>query len=829
MIQKLRLNQDQERVLLLLLSVGSLDESELSTFLRYDREKVRSTCQELEREGYARKVPGIGSRWAASYPFKALSAENEQLLEKMQEIGKEIDRFTTERFKILEDIVTTTEEKVVASIENGKTRATQTKTNTIQSLETQLQAEKAKIPQHKLRGEEEIGKILENQDLEEKKAFEEFVEMVNKQSQEKEGTILQTLQQNSDSAKTQSEALIPVKKQQITEFEQKMEEIGTNYVTEGKNFAEKTRASLENEKNDLFAKIDSIREQTVQQENQIVDQIKLDKKTLMDETKTKNSEIMNEFHGKVTGKTIQFEESVKNSSTENIRLGKEKIQELKTNFETEIQEVRNQASSILTQLSQNVQNVSSTFTEEAKALTQDFLEKSLNLASNFDTKAQSTVSDAERKINELIDRSQEISKTFESNSISKLEEIEEAIRTALGTTVNDHRTFLDETKNTTISELYESLQQANDKMNEQLMNFLGKATDSLNQTVTITKEHTENFATGTNNDFNNLFTALNSAITDNKTHAKTIMSEEMTTFEKLVQDLVNLITTASTTMSELVSSQYNNWRSESADLSKQTIEKASMVRSNARSETVSAIEKILLDTEGTIDLGMKILTSSLDQVENETHSALDEASGSVKAEIGKEITDLKTGVEGFGEQFTKSAQTLRTVLTDFDKEITDLSERIARTQLPNYNAIPILGQNAVLDYISEMFDRVKSGITILIPNPDQIPIEKIEASKTTQRVTIVTNATPETHEDLIRRLLTRPNVRVRNLTASKELSVNIAAEREGEEVLISTAHGDATIGFASTGEDYIKLFGKVVIGDFFLAQSREIKRSDVGL
>ncbi|MFX0066170.1 MAG: hypothetical protein ACFFC7_28750, partial [Candidatus Hermodarchaeota archaeon] len=236
-----------------------------------------------------------------------------------------------------------------------------------------------------------------------------------------------------------------------------------------------------------------------------------------------------------------------------------------------------------------------------------------------------------------------------------------------------------------------------------------------------------------------------------------------------------------------------------------------------------------LDAEGTIDLGMKILTGSLDQIENETHSALDEASGSVKAEIGKEITDLKTGVEGFGEQFTTSAQTLRTVLTDFDKEITDLSERIARTQLPNYNAIPILGQNAVLDYISEMFDRVKSGITILIPNPDQIPIEKIEASKTTQRVTVVTNATPETHEELLRRLLARPNVRVRNLTASKEMSVNIAAEREGEEVLISTAHGDATIGFASTGEDYIKLFGKVVIGDFFLAQSREIKRSDVGL
>ncbi|MFX0090215.1 MAG: hypothetical protein ACFFBD_00525 [Candidatus Hodarchaeota archaeon] len=851
MLHKLNLDEDQKRVLLLLLGVGSLEESEIANFLHLDIPKVQSTCQQLEKVQYARRVPGIGARWAASYPFKALSAENKVLVEKMQEIGTTIDSFTSERFRSLENIVTATEEKIVTSIQNGKSSVSETRNTTAQTLETQLQAEKEKLPSHKTKAAEEVEKILENHALEEQKAFGEFVEIVSNRSQESENTILGSLQQNSEEAKNQIEALVPEKKQQVEEFRQNITTLGSNYIAKAKNFVENTQSNLEEGKTTLLSEATSIQNQSIQQKDQIVDQIKADKQTILNETKSTTSTKVEDFRAKVALNSTNFKEKISSGSAGTINHGKEKTQETKANFETEVRNIQSQSSIILAELTQKVQKLSSTFTADTESLMKDFTEKTTSMISNFQSETtsmisnfqsettsmisnfqsegQSTVSEATKQINELINKSLEISSTLETNTIDNLNEVEESIKTSLETTVEEQLSFLNEAKQKIVTDLDEALQTSNDKIDDQITAFSEKATDSFNEITQKTRESVENFATSTINNLSGQFTDLDSTVTDNITRVETTMNDEMATFEKLVQDLVNHIITASTSMSDQVSSEYTNWRSTSAELVEQSKSKSSMIRSNVQSETASVTEKMLEETQNAIDLGMKILTSSLEKVETDAHSALDEASGYVKVGIEKEINDLKTGIAGFGEQFTNSAQNLQTVLSEFDKEVATLGETVNQTSLPNYNSIPILGKKAVLDYISEMFNRVKSGMTLLIPNPSEIPIDKIEATKTTQRITIVTRATPETHADLLKRLLVKPNVRVRNLTISSELTVNIAAEREGEEVLISTTQDADNIGFASMSEGYVQLFGRIVIGNYFLAQSKEIKRVDLGL
>jgi hypothetical protein len=131
-----------------------------------------------------------------------------------------------------------------------------------------------------------------------------------------------------------------------------------------------------------------------------------------------------------------------------------------------------------------------------------------------------------------------------------------------------------------------------------------------------------------------------------------------------------------------------------------------------------------------------------------------------------------------------------------------------------------------------MFGRMKGGMTLLIPNINDIPVDLILATKTHQRITVVTLIDPTTHADLLKKLFQRPNVRIRRLDTTRFIGGEryIASDRDGEEVILGIVEDTGQIvAIASQSEAFISLIGKIVIGGTFLAQSVEITRASVGM
>jgi hypothetical protein len=131
-----------------------------------------------------------------------------------------------------------------------------------------------------------------------------------------------------------------------------------------------------------------------------------------------------------------------------------------------------------------------------------------------------------------------------------------------------------------------------------------------------------------------------------------------------------------------------------------------------------------------------------------------------------------------------------------------------------------------------MFTRLKGGMTLLIPSIEDIPIDSILATKSHQRINLVSVLDPEINKDLLKKLLQKPNVRVRKVDIAKAGSIEgyLAADRDGEEVIIGVREDKGeTIAIASLADSFIVLMGKIVLGDYFLARSQEIPRADVGL
>ena len=122
-------------------------------------------------------------------------------------------------------------------------------------------------------------------------------------------------------------------------------------------------------------------------------------------------------------------------------------------------------------------------------------------------------------------------------------------------------------------------------------------------------------------------------------------------------------------------------------------------------------------------------------------------------------------------------------------------------------------------------DRIK------IQSTYQPPIERILKSKISQRIQIVIPTKETANTDAITTLLKKTNIRIRTITLEGVEMNYLAADRDGEEFCLGVT-GDAkekVIGMSTTNDSYITLFGKIVIGDYFLARSKEVQRADYGL
>jgi hypothetical protein len=162
----------------------------------------------------------------------------------------------------------------------------------------------------------------------------------------------------------------------------------------------------------------------------------------------------------------------------------------------------------------------------------------------------------------------------------------------------------------------------------------------------------------------------------------------------------------------------------------------------------------------------------------------------------------------------------------------NLASLVTETKHPIVQTAPIISKEATLQYIEGMFTRIKSGMELLIPSIEDIPVDLILATKNHQRIKLVSVIDPEKNKDLLKQLLQKPNVHVRKVDIPKMESIEgyLAASRDGEEVIIGVREDNGeTIAIASQADSFIELMAKVVIGDYFLARSQEITRSQLGL
>ncbi|MHA2175227.1 MAG: hypothetical protein ACXABI_10395 [Candidatus Hodarchaeales archaeon] len=197
-----------------------------------------------------------------------------------------------------------------------------------------------------------------------------------------------------------------------------------------------------------------------------------------------------------------------------------------------------------------------------------------------------------------------------------------------------------------------------------------------------------------------------------------------------------------------------------------------------------------------------------------------------------EIDTIEKEMNKHSAQFVEISKKNEEAMKNYTFSLEKLASLVTNAKHPDVQTAPIFSKEATLTYMKGMLQRLKGGITLLIPFVDDIPVDLILATKNHHRVNLVTMVDPSTHKDLLKKLLQKPNVRVRKIDSHKFEGVEgyLAADRDAEEVLIGVREDNGeTIAIASQADSFIVLMGKIVLGDYYLARSQEITRQEVGV
>jgi sugar-specific transcriptional regulator TrmB len=259
----------------------------------------------------------------------------------------------------------------------------------------------------------------------------------------------------------------------------------------------------------------------------------------------------------------------------------------------------------------------------------------------------------------------------------------------------------------------------------------------------------------------------------------------------------------------------------------------------------SLSEKLTTTVEGAADSlrneSLRAVTASMASAAESVEKLKPELETSLTggyASLGNDTTAVKSALERLlskleeGPMLGLTEDTLDEVFAtpaegagaDAAAVLSKVWERVGATDFPGAKDFwTISTRSAVLAHISDMVQRAKSKITLILAYPTEIPTEMLVELKTTTGVELVVTE-GGLLADKARPLIGRGNIRVRTRT---EMDV-YACVRDSEEVLLAPVTKDDrdVIGIATEDPGFVK-FVMGVVGPIFQAKTKLLRPGDI--
>ncbi|MEA2071079.1 MAG: hypothetical protein U9O98_07290, partial [Asgard group archaeon] len=467
------------------------------------------------------------------------------------------------------------------------------------------------------------------------------------------------------------------------------------------------------------------------------------------------------------------------------KLANKHNQEIAANVDIDNKAVEDNTSTIFEQIEKHDQEAIEAIGNINETLKSSIVLLKANYSADINTKVNDTV----QELQNTIKSSNENAKTVYNQSFDTVKE-------NIQKTTENHTTATGEQTTAIKTNMKNKLQIQQDALKDLYTNLK----ESVSETAQVTKNKAQAVTNSTKQ-----------TVGDKVSQIK---QDTDTTKETLISGTDEIATKTETALSENVSKLQTQTKN-----AKQKIE----------SESKRAIDDMAKQSDETLNSMTTEATTNIKKSEETATTNVSKVADVVKTSVKKEIISVRDSLNDFYERFKDDSTRIASLLREFRKQNEAFQTAVIEYPKPLIETALIYSKDAVFARLQDMLtERIKSSVTMVIPDPTDIPINTLEKVKSHAKMTIISKIDEVNNKDIIDNIksvdhLGRTKIRKIGLQDMIGYSEYIAFDRDGgEEMLI--AFRDETenewVGILSTSDG----FKNVVIGETLGRQALSISR-----
>jgi sugar-specific transcriptional regulator TrmB len=795
-LESLDLDFQESKVYVTMLALGPISLGELIQNTEFTSEDVVKSIDSLRNKGYVHEIPGVALRFVAHLPFKELKSSAEITISQVETLAAQLDAHIEEKLGIILNKLREESQKISEGLNSAQ--------NTLKQAEMKGEGDaEARISKYALEIEQTADQT--------KNSLAEMIQAKQSDHQSLVGTLKDAFKEKTRELETKFQATnqtIHEKYQSgISEFQNRENTRNQELTGQVGNLVSETQNSLSEGVKNVNLTMEKTGQTLIQS---------------IDERNERISSQMANFTTNLTEKITQVGDTIQQSAILALESCNENIQqqitsqkqEAVTTFTTSRDEIKSNTINSAQAVQQTVNNSLTATQEQLFELLKQVQETIADQLSEARNKVESSILEFSEAVKaqtdsgfqKVVNNTESSFGNFAQNVQTTSEKSREEVTTSVNNMVSDSKIKANEIRSTAEVELKQVVDTLKTEVNSQLHQYketLAPQEKFLNEELSKFQTEFTTSQTQTLENFNELMMEIKTLIDQSNQEIIDVISQETSILientTNFIEQINNQITEYDTKFGELL-----------ADSAAKGSERLIAQSQELKEKAISAVNDLAKIATGQLNTTNELITAS----------------------IQAEITTFESELTDFTVKFKDITRQNDEMFRNYVNSLEKLANLVSETKHPTVQTAPIISKEATLSYIHDMFGRMKGGMTLLIPDINDIPVDLILATKTHQRITIVTLIDPTSHADFLKKLFQKPNVRIRRLDTTRFIGGEqyIASDRDGEEVILGIVEDTGrTVAIASQSDAFIGLIGKIVIGGTFLAQSVEITRASVGV
>jgi len=237
----------------------------------------------------------------------------------------------------------------------------------------------------------------------------------------------------------------------------------------------------------------------------------------------------------------------------------------------------------------------------------------------------------------------------------------------------------------------------------------------------------------------------------------------------------------------------------------------------------SAIANIEMPSKTLLNRSKQAALKHIQEQSAVLNSTIDQTHVGIEDTIIAEMANVKNQFKGYGDKFKGSTKTIEKLLATMELSYRELITKVKDVPRLSLNTVTLIGEEAVLNQMKNIFDRVKSTVTLVYPEIKNIHLNQLLNSNPRTRIIVISDFDPFKNADVIRQLMSKENIQLKSLAIGSTNKPYYAIGRDGEEGLIATLDesGEVT-GITSNSQAFVELISTEIINTVLTPKTKRV-------